>query len=140
MPRYRRFFQLDPRSFRPFNEAPNYLHGSVLSDDSDRLKIVGTADYYLHNWDNMGARSPLLKPHSFAFSVNALPRKALGAYSIGVIGTANSATAAKLPRINVSHFLKSSTSLLYENVKANFYSGFAFDNHGQRTQVGIRAP
>jgi hypothetical protein len=129
MPEYRRFFHIDPAAFAPFNEAPKYLSGEVRYTLNEVI-VQGVAREHLQSWHNLGGRTALLDPHSFAFSVSALASKDLGAYSLGLIGEA---------RINISHFLRSSTTLSERTIGSNFYSGFAFDNSNRRTQTGVSA-
>ena len=140
MPIYKKFYQIDPNAFLPFNDSPTYMAGSVAAGARDELIIRGESRYQLQDWYNIGGRTPYLSPHSFAVSVTAIPKAAVGAYTLGVVGK-------KRPSINVSHFLRSSVCLGVEKMGVNFFSGFAFDNSSNsyddrtgRSQYGVSAP
>jgi hypothetical protein len=117
--------------FTPFNEAPTYLKGSVRGTDDDKIVISGNSEYQVVDWYKIGCRTGKLKAHSFAFSVDAIPNIAVGAYSIGIHGNC---------AINVSHFLLNSVQLQVPKLTENAYSGWAYDNSGARTQRGGTAP
>jgi len=117
--------------FTPFNEAPTYLRGHVDGTDDDRIVISGKSEFQVVDWYKMGCRTPILQPHSFAFSVDAIPSAPIGAYSIGIHGKC---------AINISHFIRNSLSLLREHLAENAYSGWAYDNTWRRTQQGGIAP
>jgi hypothetical protein len=131
---FTQYYQVDPTAFLPFNDAPNYISGTIKADGSDRLIIKGSSLFHLQDWHSIGGRTELLEPHSFVITVSVLPVKSFGAYSFGIT------TDDRRPKINISHFLRSSVTLhdaLFEN---NFYSGFGNDNDGIRTQTGVDAP
>jgi hypothetical protein len=131
MRKYDRFFQMNLDCFTPFNEAPTYLRGNVSGTDADKIIISGKSEFQVVDWYKMGCRTPTLQPHSFAFSVDAIPLLPMGAYSIGIYGDCS---------INIAHFIYSSISLLKENLAENAYSGWGYDNTGHRTQQGEFAP
>ncbi len=138
MKSYGKRFQITPESFIPFNDAPEYLSGTISLEDEDKIIIAGTAQYQVKDWYNIGVRTHFLEAHSFAFSVKAIPKISLGAYSIGIIGNKR-IDHFSIPSINISHFLCSSVSLYRELLGNNFYSGFGRDNEGRRTQIGEKA-
>ena len=126
--------KVSPRAFVPFNDAPRYLVAKIGRDRTDQVTISGRAKYHLEGWYNVGGRTSVLEAHSFIFSVEAIPVKNLGAYSVGILG------ASGVPRINLSHFLRSSVSLGRVECVRPFYSGFGFDEHGDRFQHGLPTP
>ena len=131
MRKYERFFQMNADCFTPFNEAPAYLKGSVRGTGDDKIEISGTSAFQVNDWHKIGCSTCKLAAHSFAFSVDAIPSAAVGAYSIGIHGDCS---------INVSHFLRNSVRLLTPQLAENAYSGWAYDNSGARTQQGGAAP
>jgi hypothetical protein len=131
MQNYKRSFQLNADSFTPFNEAPAYLKGSVKGTDDDKIIIAGTSQYQVTDWYKIGCKTCTLNAHSFAFSVNAIPYSPVGSYSIGIHGECS---------INIAHFIRSSVSRLTPDLAENAYSGWAWDNHGSRSQLGCQAP
>ncbi len=131
MRRYDRFFQMNMDCFTPFNEAPTYLKGNVDGTDDDRIVISGRSEFQVVDWYKIGCRTPALQPHSFAFSVDAIPSAPIGSYSIGIHGKC---------AINVAHFIYSSVTLLREDLAENAYSSWAYDNSRHRTQQGGIAP
>ena len=102
---FTQYFQINPSVFLPFNDAPNYISGTVKPDETDRLIIAGRSLFHLQDWHSIGGRTELLDPHSFVITVSVLPVKSLGAYSFGV------ANLNRYPKINISHFLRSSLTL-----------------------------
>jgi hypothetical protein len=131
MRKYERFFQMNADCFTPFNEAPAYLKGSVSGTADDKIEIVGKSMFQINEWYKMGCITCKLVAHSFAFSVDAVPSAAVGAYSIGIHGDCT---------INVSHFLRNSIQLLTPQYAENAYSGWAYNNSGTRSQQGGTAP
>ena len=131
-------FRVNPEFLVPFNDAPQFIIGTVSVSEDDKLVVSGDARYQLENWYNIGVRTRPLKAHSFAFSVKATPKTHLGAYSIGIIGTQRINNVA-VPSINISHFLCSSIRLHKEELGIDFFSGFGRENKGHRTQIGERA-
>lgn len=131
MRKYERFFQMNADCFIPFNEAPAYLKGSVRGTADDKIEIAGKSVFQINEWYKMGCVTCKLAAHSFAFSVDAVPAAAVGAYSIGIHGDCS---------INVSHFLRNSVRLLTPQLAENAYSGWAYDNSGLRSQQGGTAP
>lgn len=127
------FLQIDPTSFLPFNDAPHYLTGRVESDDGDSLHVQGVAKAHMQAWHSLGGRTEELIAHSFSFSVSAMASQPRGACSIGVVGPAG------VPKINISHFIKSSVTLKEPTFFGNFYSGFGHNNADERTQTGLPA-
>lgn len=131
MRKYERFFQMNADCFIPFNEAPTYLKGSVMGAEGDTILISGHSKFQVLDWYKIGFRTERLCAHSFAFSIDAVPTEAVGAYSIGINGDCS---------INISHFVRSSMQLLTPRIAENAYSGWAYDNLGRRTQEGRVAP
>jgi len=119
-------------SFVPFNEAPAHLKGAVRDgSDGDSIVISGYSDFQVVDWYKLGCRTRALHEHSFAFSVDAVPHAAVGAYSIGIHGDC---------AINASHFLCNAAQLQSPCLVENAYSAWAYDNSGSRTQRGGVAP
>ena len=130
--RSRTFFQIGLDAFLPFNDAPSYLSGKIVASARDGIRIAGKARNQLVGWHKMGLRSPTLSPHSFTFSVDAKPNLPLGAYSIGI-----HAEPHNRPSINISHFVRSSTSLVVPNIEENLFSGWSWNLEGERSQQGL---
>lgn len=126
-------WRIDPNALRPFNDAPNYLAGEVAVDDFDNLLIRGRAQDQLQGWHNIGARSAWLEPESFEIVTSTISSKELGACSTRIVD-GNERT-----RIALSHFVRSSVDLRRKHFISNFYSGFSYDDRGQRSQVGVPA-
>jgi len=131
--RSRTFYQIGLDGLLPFNDAPSFLSGKIEATPRDGFRIIGTARNQLVGWHKMGLRSVALRPHSFTFSIDAKPKLPLGAYSIGI-----HAEQDNKPSINISHFLRSSTSLIDPNIGENFFSGWSWDSKGERSQEGLR--
>ncbi|HXQ38767.1 MAG TPA: toll/interleukin-1 receptor domain-containing protein [Anaerolineales bacterium] len=126
-------WRIDPNALIPFNDAPNYLVGEVTADEFDNLLIRGSAKDHMQGWHNIGAGSVWLEPESFEILVSTISFKELGACSTRIIDDNG------LTRIALSHFVRSSLDLRNKKFVENFYSGFGFDERGERSQLGIPA-
>jgi hypothetical protein len=127
----RTLYQLGLEGLQLFNEAPSYLCGQVSATERDGIRISGHAVRQSIGWYNIGARSEALEPHSFAFSADAKPYCALGAYSIGVQAVGSGLS------LNISHFLRNSVSIPEPQIIENVLSGWGYDSLGQRSQSGV---
>jgi TIR domain len=126
-------WRIDPNVLLPFNDAPNYLVGEVTTDEFDNLLIRGHSKDQLQDWHNIGAQSVWLEPEPFEILVSTISFGELGACSTRIIDDNG------LTRIALSHFVRSSVDLRHKKFVENFYSGFGFDEHGARSQLGIPA-
>lgn len=133
MPEHPGVFRIDPASFEPFHAEPVYLPGMISPRESG-IVLSGTAHYQLERRCCIKWRTKPLIAHSFKFSVKATPRQSIGAYAIGI------EEPEGRPSIHVAHVLRSSLCAYQEELKANAYSSWAYDNDGNRTQVRIDGP
>ena len=126
-------WRIDPNVLRPFNDAPEYLRGEVKVDEFDNLLICGHSQDQMQAWHNIGAQSPWLEPESFELLASTLSLSDLGACSTRIVDD------DERTRIALSHFVRSSVDLRAKHFVLNFYSGFGFDDAGNRSQLGIPA-
>ena len=129
MPKY---YKVDPVAFTPFNDSPHFIKGEI-GKINNVFKISGHCKKQTSEWYNIGGRTGLLQPHSFKFYALVKSKYPVGAYSIGINGK-------EFPSIYVSHFLHSNVELYSRNIGRNFFSGFSFDNNGDREQYGVKSP